>query len=120
MTLVSAAGALSFQQDSPEISLLGPMIVLLFLLVEMVYMSHEAMLIQRSNFLEGVIDHVRRVPEDASAVDYKFGFGHVIADHQFRLREVWGLIRHREHIAWFYGGVGVATAVIAAFGLLRR
>ena len=116
VSLVTATAAISIQQEEPALSLLAPIVGMVFFLLEMIYMSQEAMLIEHSNQLESVIDALRKAPS-AELTSYRFGFGRVFVDHRFRPRVIWRLIADREHVTWFYGGVAVAIAalVVLAF-----
>lgn len=119
ITVFTATAALALQQRSAAIGVLAPVAALLFFLLEMVYMSHEALLINRSNAVERLIDGLRRSPNSAASIDYRFGYGAGIEDHELRLRDVVGLVRHREHILWFYGGVAFAATSVLTITLIR-
>jgi hypothetical protein len=116
VSLVTATAALSIQQAEPVLSLLAPVVGMVFFLLEMIYMSQEALLIEHSNQIESTIDVLRKAPS-AELASYQFGIGHVFVDHRFRPRAIWRLIEDREHVTWFYGGIVVAIAafVVLAF-----
>lgn len=116
VSLVTATAAISIQQEEPALSLLAPIVGMVFFLLETIYMSQEAMLIDHSNRLESIIDTLREGP-GAESTSYQFGIGRVFVDHRFRPRAIRRLIADREHVTWFYGGVAVAIAafVVLAF-----
>ena len=116
VSLLTATAAISIQQAEPVLSLLAPVVAMVFFLLEMTYMSQEALLIEHSNQIELTIDTLRTSP-GAEVAGYQFGFGRVIVRHRFRPLAVWRLIADREHVTWFYGGVVVAivTFVVLAF-----
>lgn len=109
VSLVTATAAISIQQAEPVLSLLAPVVGMVFFLLEMIYMSQEALLIEHSNQIESTIDALRTAPS-AGLTSYHFGIGRVFIDHRFRPRAIWRLIADREHVTWFYGGVALAIA----------
>lgn len=117
VSLVTATAAISIQQAKPVLSLLAPIVGMVFFLLEMVYMSQEALLIRHSNQIESTIDALRTAP-NVDMTSYQFGIGRVFIDHRFRPRAIWRLIAAREHVTWFYGGVAIAIAAFVglAFG----
>ncbi|MFZ1489695.1 MAG: hypothetical protein WAS51_07120 [Ilumatobacteraceae bacterium] len=116
VSLLTATAAISIQQAEPVLSLLAPVVAMVFFLLEMIYMSQEELLIEHSNQLESTIDTLRTTP-GAEVAGYQFGFGRVFVRHRFRPLAIWRLIADREHVTWFYGGVVVAmvTFVVLAF-----
>jgi hypothetical protein len=110
VSLVTATAALSIQQAEPALSLLAPIVGMVFFLLEMVYMSQEALLIKHSNQIESTIDALRTAP-NGDMTSYRFGIGRVFIDHRFRPRAILRLIAYREHVTWFYGGVTIAITV---------
>ena len=113
ITATGAVFAVSLSTNRPAVAAGGIVIVILFWIVEGIYMNTTSAVISRSNHLERIIAAYRQDPD--APVDYTFGLGETFLKGQFKLGDlVRVLFTISNDLTAFYIGLVGITALGAA------
>lgn len=118
ITVAGALVALGINTHQVALIIVAAPITLFFALIEVLHLHTHAVIIERSNEIERLIELARCEGTGAVRESYEFGIGRVIKAHTFKWRGVPALFRARSHIIYFYSGVVLsllAGAIILAF-----
>ena len=114
ITATGAVFAVSLSTNRPAVAAGGVVIVILFWIVEGIYVNTTAAVISRSNHLERIIAAYRQDPD--APVDYTFGLGETFLKGQFKFVDLLRILFRisKYDLTAFYLGLVAITALGAA------